>query len=694
MPKPKPWYSLKRAPARAEAGEQSGDSSESSAELLIYGDIGYSWWEESITAADLVKELQALADVDVITVRINSFGGSVPDGLAIFNALKRHPAKIITTNDGTAMSIASLIYMAGDERHAAENSLLMIHAPWTYSAGNAVQLREQADLLDKWAEAMAKSYAASGQTSDDCLALLTDGIDHYYTADEALSEGFATAVTDAIAPAVTAALRAMAQNRFQAGASAPRQNPAAAAAHTSPENTMPNPAPAAPAPVATPKTEDQIRAQALADDKARREAIAAAAAPFAGRDGMSDLVARLQADTNVSAESANRQILAALAQGAEPAAGGHVVRVEDTGRANRIAAQADALLVRAGVANEETRKRVRAERNPYRADSLLDLARASLDRAGFKHAGMDKMAIVSAAFTQGTSDFPVLLENVMHKALEAGYAVAPLTWTRFAKRGSVSDFRAHNRYRIGSLGNLDRVNELGEFQNKTIPNGEKASIAADTKGNIINISRQVIINDDLGAFIGLADMMGRAAARTIEADVYALLAMNAGLGPVLADGKTLFHADHGNVGQGAALSVDSLDADRVLMRSQKDVSGHDFLDILPTVLLVALGQGGNARVIVDAEYDPDTANKLQRPNKVRGIVGDIVDSPRLNGTRRYMFADPNTAPVIEVAFLDGNETPFLEVEQGFDVDGSRHKVRLDYGVAGVDFRGAVTNAGA
>lgn len=189
-------------------------------------------------------------------------------------------------------------------------------------------------------------------------------------------------------------------------------------------------------------------------------------------------------------------------------------------------------------------------------------------------------------------------------------------------------------------------------------------------------------------------MLGRAAARTVEADVYALLALNSGAGPTMGDGKALFHADHGNITTGAAITMAALDLDRVAMASQKDVSGNDYLDLRPAVLLVPIGLGGTARSINDAQYDPDTANKLQKPNIVNGLFRDIVDTPRMTGTRRYLFADPSEAPVLEVAFLDGNQNPYLELQNGFDVDGARYKVRLDYGVGAIDYRGAVTNAGA
>lgn len=417
--------------------------------------------------------------------------------------------------------------------------------------------------------------------------------------------------------------------------------------------------------------------------------------PFEAVPGVQALKDEVLADTSLTVEQASARLLAEIGKNNAPAnpqnAFARVQTVADETDKQREAV-VSAMLARAGVA-QDAKARSALASNPFRGHKLLDVARASLARTGRSTDGMTQMDIVAAAFTQGGSDFPVLLENTMHKALLAAYATAALTWNRFCATGSVSDFRAHNRYRLGSFGNLDSINELGEYINKSIPDGEKASIQAGTKGNIINISRQAVINDDLGAFVGLSDMLGRAAARTIEADVYALLSLNGGLGPVMADGKTLFHADHGNVGTGAAISVASIDADRVLMAGQKDISGNDYLDLRPSVLLVPTGLGGTARVINGAQYDPDTANKMQRPNMVAGLYSDIVDTPRLSGTRRYSFADATTAPVLEVAFLDGNQQPFLEVKDGFDVDGARYKVRLDYGVGAVDFRGAVTNAG-
>ena len=171
------WYEIK---ALADM-----ESAPRSAELYIYGNIGDKWDENGVTAAELVGELSAL-DVDAITLRINSYGGSVPDGLAIYNALKRHKAAVNVQVDGVAISCAGYIAMAGDTVTMAENAMLMIHAPWGMAVGNAGELRAQADILDKYAAAMATSYAAKSKKSDkECLALLSDGKDHWFTASEA-----------------------------------------------------------------------------------------------------------------------------------------------------------------------------------------------------------------------------------------------------------------------------------------------------------------------------------------------------------------------------------------------------------------------------------------------------------------------------------------------------------------------------
>lgn len=160
--------------------------------INIYGDI--SSWDN--TAKSLIQQLEEAQDVSKITVYINSYGGEVAEGLAIYNALRRHKAKVRTHCDGFACSIASVIFMAGDERTMSESSLLMIHNAWTFADGNAEQLRKQADDLDKITAASVAAYKAHSTLTEEEIKALMDA-ESWITPDEALEYGFATAVEKA-----------------------------------------------------------------------------------------------------------------------------------------------------------------------------------------------------------------------------------------------------------------------------------------------------------------------------------------------------------------------------------------------------------------------------------------------------------------------------------------------------------------
>ena len=696
---PQKWYSIRSRTALAAVAQGATQPAASAAEIFIYGDIGESWWGDTVTAAQFVKDLEAL-DVQAITVRINSYGGSVTDGIAIHNAIKRHPASVTIAIDGLAASIASLIAMAGDTVEISENAMLMVHAPWGGVSGNSAALRDYADMLDKWAAAMATSYSSkSGMAAADALALLTDGQDHWYTAAEAKAAGLVDTVVSAMPEAASAmasaSLEAITTRYRTAPASLVQRIPVAAATPT-PEKPMTVQTTAAPAKdPATLSPEDRAaieasaRTTALAADKQRRADIGAAFAKFAGVPGVSALQTACEADHEVNAAAAGQKLLALLGANATPIAGHVTTEHDETDK--RISAMAESVMARAAL-SDASGKPIRATgANPYRGAKLLDLARASLGSSGLRTEGMDQMSMVAAAFTQSGSDFPILLENIMHKTVQNAYAISADTWTRFCKRGSVSDFRVNKRYRVGSLSVLEAKTELGEFRNKTIPDGERGSITAATKGNIINISREAIVNDDLGAFVGLADALGRAAKRTVEADVYAYLVSN----PTLDDGIALFHASHGNLlAAGTVISTANVDLVRQAMASQMDVGANDYLAITPSVLVCPLALGGLAREVNGAEYNDDSNKQQRKPNVVRGLYSDIVDTPRLSGTAWYSFAAASEAPVIEVAFLDGNDVPYVELQNGFTVDGSQWKVRLDFGIAATDWRGAYKNPGA
>ena len=430
---------------------------------------------------------------------------------------------------------------------------------------------------------------------------------------------------------------------------------------------------------------DAVRSQAADDfkkrEQKRRESIRSQLGAFA--DHHPEILQTCLDDMECTAERAGEIMLKKLGESMKPVSETRAQVTSDERDTFR-SAVVDAMWSRAGKAKMDGQ-------NDYRGYSLRELARLCLERGGAKTAGLSSMELVGRAFTQSESDFPVLLENLMHKSLANGYAVKEYTWRKFCAVGSVTDFRDHNRYYLGSFGTLEKVLEDGEFKTKAIPDGGKSTVSIDTVGNLFNITRQMIINDDLSSIVKMLDTMGQMAGRTIEKDVYALLAAN----PTLSDGYALFSTEHGNLaGTGTSTTMDAISAGRKAMANHKDISGNDYLDIMPSVWLGGLAYSDVVRGLNDSLYDPDSANKLHKPNVVKGVFSDIIENPRISGNVWYMFANSSDAPVIEVNFLDGNESPYMEVKQGFEVDGAQYKIRHDFGVDIIDYRGAYKNAGA
>jgi ATP-dependent Clp protease protease subunit len=162
-------------------------------EIWLYDVVGEGWFG-GMSAKTFVAEMQKLGKVDVINLHINSPGGSVFDGVAIYNSLKNHPARIEVDVDSEASSIASVIAMAGDEIRMASNAMMMIHDPEGMARGNAEDMRKTADLLDQVKGVIADTYAKrTGKKYADVVALMAE--ETWMTADEALQMGFADVVT-------------------------------------------------------------------------------------------------------------------------------------------------------------------------------------------------------------------------------------------------------------------------------------------------------------------------------------------------------------------------------------------------------------------------------------------------------------------------------------------------------------------
>ena len=173
-------------------------------EIKMYGEIGEQWWKEEgddniYSLQDLEKALKENKDANTIDIYINSVGGSVFDGVAMYNLLKRHKAYKRVFIEGFACSVASVIAMCGNQIIMPKSSIMMIHNAWTVAMGNANELRKQADDLDKINETIKNAYLGrKGLTIDE--ARLTELMDNesYLSADECYEIGLCTKVADDI----------------------------------------------------------------------------------------------------------------------------------------------------------------------------------------------------------------------------------------------------------------------------------------------------------------------------------------------------------------------------------------------------------------------------------------------------------------------------------------------------------------
>jgi ATP-dependent protease ClpP protease subunit len=220
------WYDF-RAQARA-------------AEIVIYDEIGAF----GIPAKAFLDELKALGPVGELTVRINSPGGSVFDGVAIYNALKRHGAAITVWIDGIAASIASMIAMAGDEVVMPENAMLVLHDPSGLVAGTAADMRAMAEALDRMKAGMVAAYRdKSGRDDAEIEALMRD--ETWLSAQEAVALG--------LADRVEAPVRMAAHFDLSHFRNPPPQLAALTDAATPQEDPMPEPDESRPRPVVEPE---------------------------------------------------------------------------------------------------------------------------------------------------------------------------------------------------------------------------------------------------------------------------------------------------------------------------------------------------------------------------------------------------------------------------------------------------------
>ncbi|WP_108700610.1 ClpP-like prohead protease/major capsid protein fusion protein [Phytobacter sp. SCO41] len=634
------WYNIKAA------------SDGASATIQIYEEIG-GW---GITAQQFSEDLKALGDISHINLNIHSPGGDVFDGIAIYNLLNKHPAKITVHIDGLAASMASVIAMAGDRIVMPENALMMIHKPWGISGGNANDMRDYAELLDKVENVLIPAYARKTGKSAEVLASLLEE-ETWMDGRECVAQGFA----DELLPAVSAMAR-IESKRIEDF-------------EHMPDN------------IKGMITHPKCSTGSIVPEQNRINGIKDLFAMFGGKHDA--LKMQCLEDADCTPDKAKDLLLAEMGRTATPSnknAFSHVY----AGNGN-IVGDGIRQGLNARLGHE------RAERgNPYAMMSLFEMAQASLVDRGISISGFgNRSQIVNLAFTHSTSDFSHILAGGAEKSVLTGWQNSGETFQQWTKTGSLSNFHEAKRVGLNGFSELEKVPEGAEYKYVTTSDNG-VPIALATYGNIFSVTRQAIINDDLSQLSTIPQAMGRAAARTVGNLVYLQLTANASF----TDGKALFHADHNNL-ISKGMDTDGLNEARKTMRLQEDANG-DPINVIPAYILVpaALEGAANRAVLSSSSLFPVDQNGTlnQNPGIINMVkdMAQVIVEPRLDkaNNKQWYVAAAQGTDTIEVAYLDGMDTPYLEQMDGFTVDGVAWKVRIDAGVAALDYRGLVKSNGA
>lgn len=402
-------------------------------------------------------------------------------------------------------------------------------------------------------------------------------------------------------------------------------------------------------------------------------------------------------------EGARAQILDAAAAQAE-ATGPKVTSVTAGGQdevETRCEGISEALMKRAFPETEVT-ERAKA----WMGMSLPEMAREYLRQEGVDTRGMGKAEIAERAMNprssrsygtrvvggHTTSDFPLIMADVTNKSLQRGYDETPRTFTAWAQESTAADFKTKYNLRLGEAGDLNLVNESGEFENTTISETQE-SYAVNDYGRMISLTRKTIINDDLGAFTRVPQLLGVAGARR-ESDIVYDLLLTGGVGATMTEtGNPLFHVDHNNVvAAGAAPSVASLSATRLLMNTQTGLDGT-LIDIMEGFLLAPMSLKTEVEQLLGDRFIP-VSQATSTPSSMLSLVP--VFERRLDASTTpdawYLIA-ARMHDTVEYSYLEGERGVQTFTREGWRVDGIEVKARMTFGAGLLDYRTFVQNPG-
>tara|TARA_R110002111_G_scaffold262504_1_gene338982 strand:+ start:170805 stop:172760 length:1956 start_codon:yes stop_codon:yes gene_type:complete len=335
----------------------------------------------------------------------------------------------------------------------------------------------------------------------------------------------------------------------------------------------------------------------------------------------------------------------------------------------------------------------------YRGYSIVALMKEAIAiDGGDPNARMSDREFIKAAFTAdrnieasgGFSTFsvPGILGNVANKHLLVGYSAVPTTWRKFCGIADHKDFKPHVHYRLTGSGGFEPVGKAGEINHISLTESSYQN-QIDTEGAIITLTRQDIINDDMGAFVKLPRILGRMSALKVEETVYILL---------LSNPDSFFSAGNNNylAGSTTALAIESLTAGEMTFLDQVDENGKPIL-LSPAVLLVPTDLKVTAQQlyadlkVVTGEVATVTDGN-PHSGKFEPVPSPHLKSAAFSGSSTkawYLFNNPADVAAMEVAFLNGQQNPIIEhSETDFHKLGMSWRAFHDFGVAMADSKAA------
>lgn len=394
-----------------------------------------------------------------------------------------------------------------------------------------------------------------------------------------------------------------------------------------------------------------------------------------------------------------------------------LVRMKENKRREYIAAEADKLLEKIHGERKQqynnfnlnkmsiTKKREAAEASilhrvapsvftdqggDFRAMTLLEIGSTLLRDNGVNTSGMSQNKVIDLLISGrrdlSTSDFPLLLENVANKILRSEYGVAPEYWEKIARRTDVTDFKDQRLYQIGSANGMKEIPEGAQIEYSKLQEA-KQSIRVKSYAEGLIFTRQMLVNDDLGAFEAIPGKFNRDW-NLLRGDlVWNVITNNV----VIFDNKPFFDASHSNLSATpAAIGENSLSEALLAFRRQKDIDGKTNIRVNPQFVIVGPELEIPARKLLTTII----AAKTGDVNVFSTMGFELIVEQRIKDKSWYMAADPNALPAIYYGYLAGADQLRANQTNDFNTDSMKLAVRGEFGVAAVDYRGWYKNPGA